>query len=92
MNNKIKKAAALSYEPGEEAPKIIALGKGEIALKIIETAKENNLPVFENSGLVETLLQLEIGRQIPPELYNVVAEILVYVSKIDKLKGDRNGQ
>jgi flagellar biosynthesis protein len=92
MNNKIKKAAALSYEQGEEAPKIIALGKGEIALKIIETAKENNLPVFENSGLVETLLQLEIGRQIPPELYNVVAEILVYVSKIDKLKGDRNGQ
>ena len=91
MNKKIKKAAALSYEQGEEAPKIIALGKGETALKIIETAKENDLPIFENSGLVETLLQLEIGRQIPPELYNVVAEILVYVSRIDKLKGDGNG-
>lgn len=91
MNKKIKKAAALSYDKGEEAPKIIALGKGEAAFRIIETAKENNLPVFENSGLVETLLQLEIGQQIPPELYNVVAEILVFVSKIDKLKGDRNG-
>ncbi|MDD4503384.1 MAG: EscU/YscU/HrcU family type III secretion system export apparatus switch protein [Clostridiaceae bacterium] len=84
MDRKLKKAAALSYEQGEEAPKITALGKGEVALRIIETAKENNVPVFENSGLVETLLQLEIGRQIPPELYSVVAGILVFISKIDK--------
>lgn len=91
MNNKLKKAAALSYEQGEEAPKITALGKGEVALKIIETAKKNNVPVFENSGLVDTLLQLKIGEQIPPELYGVVAEVLVFISKIDKLKGDRNG-
>lgn len=91
MGNKLKKAAALTYEMGETAPKITALGKGEVALRIIKTAKENNVPVFENSGLVDTLLQLEIGEQIPPELYGVVAEVLVFISKVDKLKGDKNG-
>lgn len=91
MNKKLKKAAALTYLMGETAPKITALGKGEVALRIIKTAEENNVPVFENSGLVDTLLQLEIGEQIPPELYSVVAEVLVFISNIDKLKGDRNG-
>ncbi|HOR86805.1 MAG TPA: EscU/YscU/HrcU family type III secretion system export apparatus switch protein [Bacillota bacterium] len=91
MNSKVKKAAALSYEQKEEAPRVIALGKGEIALKIIETAKENEIPVFENSGLVDALLNLEIGEQIPPELYGVVAEVLVFISRIDNIKGDGNG-
>jgi flagellar biosynthesis protein len=92
MEKKMKKAAALTYEMGETAPKITALGKGEIAERIIKTAKENNVPVFENSGLVDTLLQLDIGEQIPPELYGVVAEILVFISKVDRLKGDKHGK
>jgi len=91
MDKKLKKAAALTYEAGDDAPRITALGKGEIAYRIIETAKKNDVPIFEDSGLVDALLQLDIGRQIPPELYSVVAEVLVYVSKIDKLKGDMNG-
>lgn len=91
MNNKLKKAAAISYQQGEEAPKVTALGKGEVAERIIKTAKENNVPVFENSGLVETLLQLDIGEQIPPELYSVVAEVLVFIESIDRLKGGSNG-
>lgn len=85
MKNELKKAAALSYEPGDEAPKVTALGKGEVAHRIIETSKKNNVPVFENSGLVETLLELELGQQIPPELYSVVAEVLVFISNIDRL-------
>lgn len=92
MKNKLKKAAALTYEKGSEAPVITALGKGEIAKRIIETAKANNVPVFENSDLVDTLLQLDIGRQIPPELYGIVAEILVFISDVDRLKGDENGK
>lgn len=92
MKNKLKMAAALSYEQGEEAPNITALGKGEVAERIIKTAKENNVPVFENSGLVDALLQLDIGEQIPPELYGVVAEILVFISHIDRLKGGGNGK
>ncbi|HOS70444.1 MAG TPA: EscU/YscU/HrcU family type III secretion system export apparatus switch protein [Bacillota bacterium] len=91
MDKKLKKAAALTYEAGDDAPRITALGKGEIAHRIIETAKKNDVPIFEDSSLVDALLQLDIGRQIPPELYTVVAEVLVYVSNIDKLKGDMNG-
>ena len=92
MDKKLKKAAALSYDPGEAAPRVTALGKGEVALRIIKTAKENSVPVFENSGLVDTLLQLELGDQIPPKLYEVVAEVLVFISNIDRLKGAKNGK
>jgi flagellar biosynthesis protein len=92
MKDKLKKAAALTYEQGETAPKVTALGKGEIAERIIKTARENNVPIFENSGLVDTLLQLDIGGQIPAELYGVVAEILVFISNVDRLKGERDGK
>ena len=91
MDKKLKKAAAVTYEQGEAAPKVTALGKGEIAERIIKTAKENNVPVFEDGGLVETLLQLDLGDQIPPELYSVVAEVLVFIANIDKQKGSKNG-
>ena len=85
MTNKkiIKKAAALSYDALGGAPKITALGKGEIAEKIIATAKLNNVPVFENSSLIETLINLDLGTEIPQELYSVVAEILVFISEVD---------
>lgn len=87
MKDEIKKAAALSYTEGENAPKVTAMGKGEIAEKIIKTAKENDVPLFENADLVTTLLQLDLGQEIPQELFNVVAEILVFVSDIEnKLK------
>lgn len=92
MKNKLKKAAALSYKPGDMAPKITAMGKGEIAERIIKTAQENNVPIFENSELVETLVNLDIGDQIPPELFGVVAEILVFISNLDRLKGSGNGK
>lgn len=90
MNRKLKKAAALSYEQGEAAPRVTALGRGEVAERIIQTAKENNVPIFENSGLVDTLLQLDLGEQIPPELYGIVAEVLVFVANIDRQKGLEN--
>ncbi|MGB7604485.1 MAG: EscU/YscU/HrcU family type III secretion system export apparatus switch protein [Lutisporaceae bacterium] len=87
MKDIIKKAAALSYTEGEDAPKITAFGKGEMAERIIKTAKENDVPLFENADLVTTLLQLDLGQEIPRELFNVVAEILVFVSAIEnKLK------
>lgn len=88
---KIKKAAALHYNQGDMAPRLTALGKGEIAERIIKTAEENNVPIFENSELVDTLANLELGDQIPAELYTVVAEILVFISKVDRLKGEANG-
>lgn len=94
MNKKnkkeIKEVAALKYSPEEgRAPKIVALGKGEIGNKIIEKAEENAIPIVENANLAKTLNMLSIGEEIPPELYEVVAEILIFVGSIDKKYGER---
>lgn len=85
-NNKPKTAVALQYNPGEQAPKILATGKGAIAEKIIEKAKEADVPLYRDDKLADTLSKLEIGDMIPPELYTVVAEILVFVDDCDKIK------
>ena len=71
---------------GEAAPKILATGKGIVADKIIERAKESNVPTYKDDKLADTLSKLKIGDMIPPELYEVVAEILVFVNDLDKLK------
>ncbi|MBS7305799.1 MAG: EscU/YscU/HrcU family type III secretion system export apparatus switch protein [Lachnospiraceae bacterium] len=86
-NNKQLQAVAIKYDPGEVAPKIIATGKGKVAEKIIETAKENDVALHKDSKLANTLSKLDIGEYIPPELYEVVAEILVFVDDCEKLKG-----
>ncbi|MDD6734217.1 MAG: EscU/YscU/HrcU family type III secretion system export apparatus switch protein [Lachnospiraceae bacterium] len=85
--DKIKQAIALSYDPNSDAaPKVIASGKGAIADKIIEKAKEEKVPVHKDTKLADTLSRLEIGEMIPPELYEVVAEILVFVDAMDKIR------
>ncbi len=84
---KPKQAIALEYSPDEEAPKVIATGKGQLAERIIERAKEAQVPVHRDDKLADTLSRLEIGDAIPPELYEVVAEILVFVDAMDKIKG-----
>lgn len=86
FDNKKKAAVALQYEKGDTAPKIVATGRGYVADKIIETANENQVPIHEDKKLAESLSSLEIGDTIPQELYEVVAEILVFVSDMDRLK------
>ncbi|WP_029233611.1 EscU/YscU/HrcU family type III secretion system export apparatus switch protein [Butyrivibrio sp. VCB2006] len=87
QKEKIKTAVALGYDPNEDgAPRVIASGKGALAEKIIEQAKDNKIPVHEDDKLADTLSRLEIGEMIPPELYEVVAEILVFVDAMDKIK------
>ena len=83
---KIKSAVALEYDPSDEAPKIVATGKGILAEKIIEKAKESNVPIHQDSKLAGTLSKLEIGDMIPPELYEVVAEVLIFVDAMEKIK------
>lgn len=83
---KPKTAVALAYTPGETAPKIIATGKGYIAERIIEKAKEENIPFYRDEKLAKTLSKLEIGEMIPPELYEVVAEILVFVDDMERMR------
>ena len=86
QEKKQKTAVAVAYEPGDAAPKILAAGKVEVAERIIEKAKENDVPFYQDNKLAETLSKLQIGDTIPPELYDVVAEILVFVDDMDKMK------
>ncbi len=83
---KKKSAIALEYDPNDSAPRVLASGTGKIAEKIIEKAKEAKVPVHQDAKLADTLSRLEIGEMIPPELYEVVAEILVFVEQMDKIK------
>ena len=78
---KPKQAVALSYDPDDDAT-----GKGALAEKIIEEAKQAKVPVHKDSKLADTLSRLEIGELIPPELYEVVAEILVFVDQMDRIR------
>ena len=81
----VTRATALGYDAEkDEAPRILAKGMGATAERIIELAKEHDIPIMEDPVLVSALSMLEVDQLIPPELYAVVAEILVYVYRIQQ--------
>jgi len=83
--NQRKTAVAVQYDRGSmPAPKVVAKGRGSVAEKLIAAAKVNGIPIVEDRLLVETLDKLSLDQAIPPELYQVVAEILVAVYKAEK--------
>ena len=86
-NQNKKSAIALEYAKHDKAPKVIASGKGYLADKIVEKADEEDIPVHKDPKLARSLENIEIGEYIPPELYKVVAEVLVFVDAMDKIKG-----
>ena len=74
-----KKAVALSYdEEGQSAPVIVASGMGYMAQKIIDTARESGVPVYEDNSLATVLTQLDLGSAVPEELYAAIVDIYVY--------------
>ncbi len=79
-------AVALSYEKGNAAPVVVASGEGYLAEKIVKTAEEASVPVYKDVKLAKSLSNIDIGEEIPPELYAAVAEILLFVTDLDKLK------
>lgn len=83
-----KTAVALQYDRTKTgAPKVVAKGSGLIAQRLIQVARENNVPVIEDRLLVEMMEQLNVNQEIPPELYQVVAEVLVAIYRAEnKLK------
>ncbi|MCP3031178.1 EscU/YscU/HrcU family type III secretion system export apparatus switch protein [Halobacillus sp. A1] len=88
MNQKRKEAIALGYDSTKHtAPKIKAKGKGFVAEKILEKAKEEGVPVQEDPTMVELLSQLNINEQIPEELYHVVAEVFAFIYQADQKAG-----
>ncbi|NMM61520.1 flagellar biogenesis protein [Clostridium sp. P21] len=82
--NKRKKAAALRYEQGYEAPIVTAAGMGCVADKIIESAEKANVPIVYDKELTDLLSSVDVGDSIPFELYDVVAKVIAYVMDIDK--------
>lgn len=83
--NKVKRAAALSYNENMNAPTIVASGKGKVAENIIKEAEKNDVPVYQDKKLATILTEMEIGEQIPEELYELVAKIMVFVGDMDEL-------
>ncbi|MBR5914338.1 MAG: EscU/YscU/HrcU family type III secretion system export apparatus switch protein [Selenomonadaceae bacterium] len=83
-----KQAVALKYEAQKDtAPRVVAKGKGHTAEHILEAAQKASVPVYQNKTLVNMLMALDIDREIPPELYKAIAEVMAYVYKMDKAKG-----
>ena len=76
-------SAALGYDADnpEAAPKLVAKGQGELADRIIELAKEHDIPIREDRDLVEVLAKLNLDQEIPPELYRTIAELLAFIYK-----------
>ncbi len=84
---KDKKVVALKYDKSDMAPEVVAKGSGYLAEKLLEKGKAADIAVYEDKQLVEELTKLEIGENIPPELYEVVAKILLFIGDLDKLQG-----
>ena len=79
------KAVALKYKVYEDmAPKIVAKGKGEIAKKIIQKAREFDVPLFHNEELASMLLNVEINEEIPKEMYEAVVEVFIWLYKLEE--------
>jgi flagellar biosynthesis protein len=79
-----EKAVALRYRREDDAPKVVAKGEGHVAAAIKETARRHGIPLRRDDDLIELLAQVEIDRQIPPELYAAVAEVLSWVYRANE--------
>lgn len=89
--NPSKKAVALQYGPGDGAPVIVASGMGYLAEKIVETAADSGVPIYEDNSLATMLTQLQLGQEIPEELYKAIVEIYVYFLHFDPETGLSSG-
>jgi flagellar biosynthesis protein len=82
--DKPKKAVAIKYDKTRDrAPRVVAKGKGTVAQKIIDVAQMNDVPLYEDQNLAQLLEALDLDTEIPPELYQAVAEILVFIYRLN---------
>jgi len=92
-SKKTAEAAALKYDPERDfAPQVTAAGKGFVAEKIVEAARNAGVPVYRDESLAETLNRLQVGDMIPRELYEVVAKVLAFIIGIDKRQDHMNDE
>ncbi|MBQ9520968.1 MAG: EscU/YscU/HrcU family type III secretion system export apparatus switch protein [Oscillospiraceae bacterium] len=83
MPRPVKRAVALQYGADDSAPVVVASGMGYLAERIVNVAQENGVPVYEDDSLATMLTQLNLGQEIPPELYQAIVEIYVYFLNFD---------
>ncbi|MCK0471471.1 EscU/YscU/HrcU family type III secretion system export apparatus switch protein [Halalkalibacter sp. APA_J-10(15)] len=77
-------AAVIRYDHNEDTPKVVAHGKGQVASQIIDIAKQNDIHMQEDPLLVENLLDMDLGDNIPPQLYSIMAEVLLLIEEMEK--------
>lgn len=82
-NNMNEKVVALKYDKGYKAPKIVAKGSGYVAEQILDIAKKNDILIHTDKSLAENLNKLDLGQDIPPEMFEIVARIYSFIDKID---------
>jgi flagellar biosynthesis protein len=86
MNDKqMKRAAAIKYDQAKNmAPRVVAKGKGRIAEQIIQVARENDVPLHDDPNLANVLEAMELESEIPADLYRAVAEVLVFIYRLNR--------
>jgi len=85
-----KTVVALRYDiDRDKAPLVIASGRGPVADEILRIAEDNKIPLFEDPELAKLLAKLELDTEIPPELFTLVAEVLFFVYKLDRMAAKR---
>jgi flagellar biosynthesis protein len=85
-----KAAIAIRYDVDrDKAPLVIASGRGPVADEILRIADENKIPLYEDPELAKLLSKLELDVEIPPEMYTLVAEVLFFVYKLDRMAEKR---
>jgi flagellar biosynthesis protein len=89
MKKEQDKAIALKYERDKDpAPRVTAKGRGAVAEKILAVAREHNIPVRQDKALLDALYRLDINEEIPEDLYRVIAEVLAFVYRMNRMKAD----
>jgi flagellar biosynthesis protein len=82
--DKRKKAASIEHNPSSLAPIVSAKGSGAIADRILDKGKEESVPVISDPKLLEELMGVGLEERIPPELYEAVAQVLIYVESLER--------
>ncbi len=83
-----RKAVALQYGAGDTAPVVVASGMGYMAERIVEAAADSGVPIYEDNSLATVLTQLQLGQEVPEELYKAIVEIYVYFLHFDPQSGE----
>ena len=82
-----QKVVALKYDPAQQtAPRVVARGQGDLAERILQVAREKKIPLYQDPELIEVLSKLDVGLEIQPELYQAVAEVLIFIYKMNQKK------